>query len=233
MALIACKECGKEISDQACSCPHCGIDIRSPNDTPTHSSKNADEASSARRDSQGFAIANLIFAGIVLLLMFAAPVLRSGYSSRDIYKWTDLYETRRHYYNGFNRWQLEFSSRYESESEQQMPRIMGYAMPIVLFAWLILSLVGLFFRMPCMSFTFRGKLHSVSFLALPPLLACGILFYFVGDTQSVLRGMMRMGGSGRFMPAYWGMFALCLVILASSLFSFVVGKPVSNSKGAE
>ena len=30
MALINCKECGKEVSDQAASCPHCGAPIRVP-----------------------------------------------------------------------------------------------------------------------------------------------------------------------------------------------------------
>ena len=28
MALIACKECGKEISDQAKICPQCGVPLR-------------------------------------------------------------------------------------------------------------------------------------------------------------------------------------------------------------
>ena len=27
MALISCSECGKEISDKATSCPHCGVPI--------------------------------------------------------------------------------------------------------------------------------------------------------------------------------------------------------------
>ena len=30
MALINCKECGKEVSDQAASCPHCGAPIHVP-----------------------------------------------------------------------------------------------------------------------------------------------------------------------------------------------------------
>lgn len=28
MALVACKECGREVSDQAGACPHCGVSIR-------------------------------------------------------------------------------------------------------------------------------------------------------------------------------------------------------------
>ena len=28
MALINCKECGKEISDKATSCPHCGYKLK-------------------------------------------------------------------------------------------------------------------------------------------------------------------------------------------------------------
>lgn len=39
MALISCKECGKEISDRAYSCPNCGCPQRLPNieftDLPT------------------------------------------------------------------------------------------------------------------------------------------------------------------------------------------------------
>ena len=30
MALIACHECGKEISDQAEACPHCGAPVKKP-----------------------------------------------------------------------------------------------------------------------------------------------------------------------------------------------------------
>ena len=30
MALINCKECGKEISDKAFTCPHCGIKLKRP-----------------------------------------------------------------------------------------------------------------------------------------------------------------------------------------------------------
>ena len=32
MALIKCPECGKEISDQAEFCPHCGYPIKKKND---------------------------------------------------------------------------------------------------------------------------------------------------------------------------------------------------------
>lgn len=28
MALISCKECGKEISDSAATCPHCGVALK-------------------------------------------------------------------------------------------------------------------------------------------------------------------------------------------------------------
>ncbi|MCH7905614.1 MAG: zinc-ribbon domain-containing protein [Armatimonadetes bacterium] len=30
MALIKCKECGREVSDNAASCPHCGNPIKTP-----------------------------------------------------------------------------------------------------------------------------------------------------------------------------------------------------------
>ena len=32
MALISCPECGKEVSDKAESCPHCGVRIAPPPD---------------------------------------------------------------------------------------------------------------------------------------------------------------------------------------------------------
>ncbi|MES2973404.1 MAG: zinc ribbon domain-containing protein [Pseudomonadota bacterium] len=34
MALIACGECGKEISDKAAACPHCGAPLAAPTATP-------------------------------------------------------------------------------------------------------------------------------------------------------------------------------------------------------
>ena len=34
MALITCSECGKEISDQAASCVHCGCPVEAPNEFP-------------------------------------------------------------------------------------------------------------------------------------------------------------------------------------------------------
>lgn len=30
MAMIKCKECGKDISNQATSCPHCGVPVKKP-----------------------------------------------------------------------------------------------------------------------------------------------------------------------------------------------------------
>ncbi len=44
MALINCKECGKEISDQAKSCPHCGMPLK--------------------KKGKGFAVASLVL-GII------------------------------------------------------------------------------------------------------------------------------------------------------------------------
>ncbi|MBE6244151.1 MAG: zinc-ribbon domain-containing protein [Bacteroidales bacterium] len=34
MALIKCKECGKEISDLAASCPHCGAPLKAASTAP-------------------------------------------------------------------------------------------------------------------------------------------------------------------------------------------------------
>lgn len=30
MALISCPKCGKQISDKAVKCPHCGVDLTEP-----------------------------------------------------------------------------------------------------------------------------------------------------------------------------------------------------------
>lgn len=37
MALIACRECGRQISDQAAACPHCGCPMTAPSAGPLHS----------------------------------------------------------------------------------------------------------------------------------------------------------------------------------------------------
>jgi predicted amidophosphoribosyltransferase len=42
MALINCKECNKEISDQAQSCPHCGAPLQSNNKPTTVHNPNQD-----------------------------------------------------------------------------------------------------------------------------------------------------------------------------------------------
>ena len=129
MALVNCPECGREISDQAVACPHCGFPMKDSvklrADGPLTKLPDAAPRSFAK---QKLAVASLVCGSLILILFYSAPVLRSGYKSNQNHRWADLSETRRHYYRGFNRWQLEFSSRYESPLEQQMPRIMGAAM---------------------------------------------------------------------------------------------------------
>jgi hypothetical protein len=41
MALVKCRECGREISDQATACPHCGVPMRAavPRDTEAEKKK--------------------------------------------------------------------------------------------------------------------------------------------------------------------------------------------------
>lgn len=34
MALIACTECGHQVSDRAAACPHCGAPVATPSTTP-------------------------------------------------------------------------------------------------------------------------------------------------------------------------------------------------------
>jgi len=43
MALINCPECGKEVSDKAYTCPHCGNPMSIPSDTDTVQSNGAEE----------------------------------------------------------------------------------------------------------------------------------------------------------------------------------------------
>ncbi len=44
MALIACKDCGKQISDQAGSCPHCGAPVARPTMSIHNSALSGDTA---------------------------------------------------------------------------------------------------------------------------------------------------------------------------------------------
>ena len=50
MALITCKECGKQVSDQAASCPHCGAPIKAA--APAQQQMNYQQQVAAQQKSQ-------------------------------------------------------------------------------------------------------------------------------------------------------------------------------------
>jgi len=65
MALIVCSECGKEFSERAAACPHCGC----PND-----SKKA-EPPLVRDGVSGCVNGIVAFVGIVLVTTFVSPLI--------------------------------------------------------------------------------------------------------------------------------------------------------------
>ena len=56
MSLVNCKECGKEVSDQAASCPHCGAPIQG---SPTN------KATAKSDGRNGYLLAFGIFIGLI------------------------------------------------------------------------------------------------------------------------------------------------------------------------
>ncbi|MBP5391236.1 MAG: zinc-ribbon domain-containing protein [Bacteroidales bacterium] len=52
MALITCKECGKQVSDQAASCPHCGAPVKAATPAPAQQQMNYQQQIEAQQKSQ-------------------------------------------------------------------------------------------------------------------------------------------------------------------------------------
>lgn len=79
MALFNCPECGKEISDQAVSCPHCGYPLK-PDATLVTVKK--------RTPGRGFAITGLVLGifGVVYSPVFPTLLLSGSLSKETIYQ---------------------------------------------------------------------------------------------------------------------------------------------------
>ena len=67
MALIKCPECGKEISDKAEFCPHCGC----PHTVINISNSEKDTTDKSDSTDSGSVAFILIFLGILLYLLFS------------------------------------------------------------------------------------------------------------------------------------------------------------------
>ncbi|MBR5074164.1 MAG: zinc ribbon domain-containing protein [Bacteroidales bacterium] len=52
MALITCKECEKQVSDQAASCPHCGAPVKAATPAPQQQQTNYQQQAAAQQKSQ-------------------------------------------------------------------------------------------------------------------------------------------------------------------------------------
>lgn len=64
MALINCKECGKEISDEASFCPNCGYSVNNSNATEINNQSNN------YVKTNGFAVAGFVISLVSLLINF-------------------------------------------------------------------------------------------------------------------------------------------------------------------
>ena len=64
MALIHCPECGKEISDQANRCPHCGFPLESETEKKLREAREKDKQSLIK-------IGAILLVGIAVILGFA------------------------------------------------------------------------------------------------------------------------------------------------------------------
>lgn len=81
MALIKCKECGKDITDNSTRCPHCGA--INTNTTQQSKSNNNQESSSALAGIFALIIVGLIVWGIVSLI--SKPVEKEGEKLLDAF----------------------------------------------------------------------------------------------------------------------------------------------------
>ena len=86
MALIKCLECGKEISDKAAACPHCGCPVSAMVDVNYSSSKSATSSITTEKKPKKMKMW-LMFSAAVLLVAIIAIVISSLPSK---YKWNEV-----------------------------------------------------------------------------------------------------------------------------------------------
>lgn len=65
MALISCKECGLQVSDQAVSCPHCGHPMNQPPTLPPEPVHHTGVMTKPKRGASGCAV--IILAGVIAI----------------------------------------------------------------------------------------------------------------------------------------------------------------------
>lgn len=86
MALIKCPECGKEISDQAQSCPNCGYPINNAQQPPVADFQTSDTATTASpppKKKGALKIALAIGVLVVIAAVAAFAFWSSGNKAKD------------------------------------------------------------------------------------------------------------------------------------------------------
>ena len=67
MAMISCKECGKDVSDKAVSCPNCGVPIALVKEPPIRRVKTSEDSALTRNRG----CADIIIYGPLLIIFLA------------------------------------------------------------------------------------------------------------------------------------------------------------------
>ena len=81
MALINCKECKIEVSDQATSCPHCGAPIAAAHESKAAGAPLTTVQETSKKLKLQIVIASLLFwAGVIWLFVDHNSIVRPGES---------------------------------------------------------------------------------------------------------------------------------------------------------
>jgi zinc ribbon protein len=84
MALISCPECGKEVSDQAPTCPNCGAPIARPvpPPPPVHAAAPVAPPPPAKKKTSKFTLGCAVVLGFILLLYIIGLIAQGPKSDR-------------------------------------------------------------------------------------------------------------------------------------------------------